>query len=121
MGYGEKVFVFYERTLNGCGVRGYDWGPKVLHDEVAVSLQAELQFCRSGTPRLTIWRGLQGESTRGRGLRDGANFQRTRPGARSCAAAVRERPLYTPWGGAFQHLFLAISSFLGGEGRGECE
>jgi hypothetical protein len=69
MGYGEKVFAFRGQALNGCDVRGYDWGPKVLYDGVAVSRQAELQFCRSGTPRLTIWRGLRGESTRGVGCR----------------------------------------------------
>jgi hypothetical protein len=44
MGYGEKVFAVYGWTLNGCGVRGYGWGPKVLHDGVAVSLQAVLQI-----------------------------------------------------------------------------
>jgi hypothetical protein len=44
MGYGEKVFAFRGRTLNGCAVRGYGWGPKVLHDGVAVNLHAVLQI-----------------------------------------------------------------------------
>jgi hypothetical protein len=46
MGYGEKVFAFRGRTLSGFGIRGYDLGPRVLHDEVAVGLHAILQIRR---------------------------------------------------------------------------
>jgi hypothetical protein len=118
MGYGEKVFAFRGRALNGCGVRGYDWGPKVLYDGVAVSLRAELQFCRSGTPRLTIWRRLQGESTWWRGLRDGANFQGTRPGREGARRQPDERYLCTPWGDEFQGFFLGHFEFSFLRGRG---
>jgi hypothetical protein len=74
-----------------------------------------MQYWRSHSyPAPEDWRGLQGESARGRGLRDGVNCQRTRPGRGRARRQLGERHLCTPWGDVFQGLFLAILRFLQG-------
>jgi hypothetical protein len=109
MGYGEKVFAFRGQGLSGFGVRGYDWGLKVLHDGVAVSLQALLQI--TATPCLF---GADCKENPHKGV-DCGTEQIVKEQGRGRACGSRwTNGIYVHHGAAFFKVsFWAILSFLG--------
>jgi hypothetical protein len=112
---GEEVFAFRGRVLNDCGVRGYGWGPKVLHDEIPVSRQAELQFCRSGTAASDDLARTARRVRAGAWIAGLGEFSKNKAGAAKARGGNWTNGIYVHHGAAFfNHFFWPLWVFLGG-------